>query len=445
MKILLGVVVSAAVGTILILGTSLRTPGQQQKINDNQREQAVIMLQDVHEALKKNYYDPKYHGVDIDTRFKEYKERLKKSETLADAFRTIAAYLSGLDDSDTFFNPPRRSYRAEYGYQMRMIGDQAYITEVRPESDAAQKLHPGDQVISLDGFGVNRKDLWQLEYFLNQLAPKPASDFTLRDPSGKTRKEQVLTKYIERKHLKDLTMEGGLTDNYELMFEEDKARELLRSRYIEEGELMIWKLPIFELNDDGVDHMVGLARKHKTLILDLRGNPGGLVTTLERMVGSFFDHDIQIAARVMRKGEKPMVAKSRGNSIFPGKLILLVDSRSASAAELFARVVQLEHRGTVLGDRSSGSVMESIHHSFQAGADIQIFYGVSITNADLIMADGKSLEKTGVTPDEVILPTASQLAERQDPVVARAAELAGIKLDPAAAGKLFPFEWAPLS
>jgi C-terminal processing protease CtpA/Prc len=208
---------------------------------------------------------------------------------------------------------------------------------------------------------------------------------------------------------------------------------------------MIWKLPIFELNDDGVDHMVGLARKHKTLILDLRGNPGGLVTTLERMVGSFFDHDIQIAARVMRKGEKPMVAKSRGNSIFPGKLILLVDSRSASAAELFARVVQLEHRGTVLGDRSSGSVMESIHHSFQAGADIQIFYGASITNADLIMADGKSLEKTGVTPDEVILPTASQLAERQDPVVARAAELAGIKLDPAAAGKLFPFEWAPLS
>ena len=71
-----------------------------------------------------------------------------------------------------------------------MIGDQAYITEVRPESDAAQKLHPGDQVISLDGFGVNRKDLWQLEYFLNQLAPKPSSDFTLRDPSGKLAKNK---------------------------------------------------------------------------------------------------------------------------------------------------------------------------------------------------------------------------------------------------------------
>ena len=234
-------------------------------------------------------------------------------------------------------------------------------------------------------------------------------------------------------------MEGGLTDNYELMFEEDKARELLRSRYIEEGELMIWKLPIFELNDDGVDHMVGLARKHKTLILDLRGNPGGSVTTLERMVGSFFDHDIQIAARVMRKGEKPMVAKSRGNSIFPGKLILLVDSRSASAAELFARVVQLEHRGTVLGDRSSGSVMESIHHSFQAGADIQIFYGLH-HQCRPHYGGWQEPGENRSNARRSILPTASQLAERQDPVVARAAELAGIKLDPAAASKLFPFE-----
>lgn len=89
--------------------------------------------------------------------------------------------------------------------------------------------------------------------------------------------------------------------------------------------------------------------------------------------------------------------------------------------------------------------MESLYYPFQAGADIQVFYGASITIADLIMADGKSLEKNGVTPDEIVLPTASQLAEGQDPVIARAAELAGIKIDPAAAGKFFPFEWAPLA
>jgi len=41
---------------------------------------------------------------------------------------------------------------------------------------------------------------------------------------------------------------------------------------------------------------------------------------------------------------------------------------------------------------------------------ILVVFGASVTEADLIMSDGKSLEKTGVTPDEIILPTPSQLA-----------------------------------
>ena len=69
------------------------------------------------------------------------------------------------------------------------------------------------------------------------------------------------------------------------------------------------------------------------------------------------------------------------------------------------------------------------------------FYGASITNADVIMKDGKSLEHVGVTPDELLLPTAADLAANRDPVLSHAAELVGLKLDSDAAGKLFPIEW----
>ena len=438
-------VCAIAIAFFLAIGARLTGHPQEQKIESRQREIAGIMLSDVHDALKKKYYDPTFRGLDIDARYKAYEDRLKKVETLGEAFRTVAAYLSGLGDSHTFFLPPRRTYRVDYGFRLQVFGDACYITELRPESDAAHKLHRGDQVLTLDGFSVNRKDLWQLEYYLQQIDPKLTSEFTLRAPSGTTRKEQVLTKYVEGKLLKDLTIQGGLNDNYNLMFEEEKQRHLLRQRHTEQDDVMIWKMPAFNMTESEVDHMIGLARKHKSLILDLRGNPGGYVSTLDRVVGSFFDHEVKIAAQVTRKSTKPQVAKSRGKDIFTGGLFVLVDSGSASAAELFARVIQLEHRGTILGDRSSGSVMESILYPFHAGVDIQVFYGASITEADLIMADGKSLEKTGVTPDMIILPTAAQLAEGQDPVLAKAAELAGIKLDPAAAGKLFPFEWAPLS
>jgi C-terminal processing protease CtpA/Prc len=57
------------------------------------------------------------------------------------------------------------------------------------------------------------------------------------------------------------------------------------------------------------------------------------------------------------------------------------------------------------------------------------------------MADGKSLEHVGVTPDEVVLPSPDDLVALRDPALARAVELAGEKLDAGRAGKMFPVRW----
>ena len=138
-----------------------------------------------------------------------------------------------------------------------------------------------------------------------------------------------------------------------------------------------------------------------------------------------------------------MIAKHHG-SPFQGKLIVLVDSGSASAAELLARVVQLEHRGTVIGDETAGAVMEALQYEESLGADTRIFYVFSVTEANLIMSDGQSIENTGIAPDELLLPTGADLAAGRDPVMARGAELAGVKMDAVDAGKMFPFEWLPI-
>ena len=121
-----------------------------------------------------------------------------------------------------------------------------------------------------------------------------------------------------------------------------------------------------------------------------------------------------------------------------------MDSKSASAPEVFARVIQLEKRGIVLGDRSAGAVMESMPYMHHVGLDMVTFYTASVTEANLIMTDGMSLEHTGVTPDEVVLPRAADLASGRDPVLARAVELLGGKLSAEDAGKLFPYRWAKL-
>jgi carboxyl-terminal processing protease len=200
-------------------------------------------------------------------------------------------------------------------------------------------------------------------------------------------------------------------------------------------------MPQFDLDIREVDSQMKDASKFKALILDLRGNGGGSVRMLEHLAGYFVDRDLVIAELRGRKKMDPMEAKSRGNSVFKGKLVVLVDSDSGSASEVFSRFMQLQKRGTVIGDRTAGAVMQSRHYDHQIGTDSVIFYGASITNADVIMSDGNSLEKVGVTPDEVMLPTQEDMASGRDPVLARAAELVGIELSAEEAGGLFPIEW----
>ncbi len=197
------------------------------------------------------------------------------------------------------------------------------------------------------------------------------------------------------------------------------------------------------MSKEHVDEMMGKARKFKTLVIDLRGNGGGYADTMSRLVSHFFDREVKIADLKGRKEMKPQIAKKRGGSDAPfsGQLIVLVDSGSASASELFARVMQLEKRAVVIGDDTAGAVMISKQFDHQTGVENVLYFGASVTIADLIMADGKSLERGGVHPDEVIHPTAADVAASRDVALARAAEIAGVQLTPEKAGSLFPIDW----
>jgi C-terminal processing protease CtpA/Prc len=322
---------------------------------------------------------------------------------------------------------------------MTIVGDACYVTNVRPRSDASEKLSPGDRVISLQGYAPTRANLWKLNYLLNTLAAYTALQMQIVRPDGAGKAVEVAAKLRQQKRVLDLTSGDDL---WQHVREDDNAEHLMRQRLTEFGDaLIIWKMPEFDMTDEEVDRILKTVKRHQSLILDLRGNPGGVVKTLQYLVGGVMDHDVTIAERKGRtKDLKPILAKKR-SSPFQGKLIVLVDSRSASAAELFARVAQLEHRGVVLGDLTSGSVMESRFYSMSDGANTKIYYGASITDADLVMTDGKSLEHAGVMPDERVLPTAADMAEGRDPVLSKAAKLASVDLEPAAAGKLFPYEW----
>jgi len=413
---------------------------QDDKLSNFERERARLILQAVRSDIKKNYYSTTFNGLDIDQRFKQAEEKINSAGSMNYALADIAGAVGALNDSHTFFLPPPRPYVHDYGLRMQAIGDSdCFVTAVRPGSDAEKKgIRPGDQVLTVNGYTAMREDMWKIRYVFSTLRPQPGLRLLLRSPEGATQNVETMAFLRSTKLLENFSDFGALERDAEA--EED----LHRPRHVDYGkDAIIWKLPDFRYPAEVADEMLDVIRSHNALVLDLRGNPGGSVDFLSHFLGGMFDHDLKIADRIGRKPLKPQVTKSRGGKTFGGKLIVVVDSDSASASELFARIVQLEKRGIVVGDRSSGSVMESRIFSERSGMDIVTFYGISITEADLIMTDGKSLEHSGVIPDERLLPTPADLAANRDPVLAHAADLVGVKLTAEEAGRLFPVQWRP--
>ncbi|PYS46948.1 MAG: hypothetical protein DMF68_17385, partial [Acidobacteria bacterium] len=282
-----------------------------------------------------------------------------------------------------------------------------------------------------------RQNIWKMEYNYDVLRPQPGKRIVVRTPDGQQR-ELALKAKVEKR-----PKQINLTELYNKINEDEEDEKKL-PRYSElSSDIFIWKLREFGLTESKVGDMMKKAREHKALILDLRGNGGGYETTLKRMLGYFFDHDVTIGEVKRRKETKHLSAKTHGDKAFKGELVVLIDSRSGSAAEIFARVIQLEKRGTIIGDRSAGAVMRAVFRPGLLG-DVSngnmVLFGASVTDSDIILTDGNSLERVGVTPDELILPAASDLAAKRDPVLARAAAILGAQLSPEKAGTLFPLE-----
>ncbi|MGH9481179.1 MAG: S41 family peptidase [Terriglobales bacterium] len=398
------------------------------------RRAAQAMLAAVRDDLKNYYYDPTYHGLDLDARFKEYSDKIAAAPTLNAAFRQIAAFLSALHDRHTFFVPPPRSFGVFYGFRMAIVGDRCLITAVRPGTDAAAKLHPGDEVLSLDGFRLTRQDLADLNFTINVLEPQSHLRMALRDPQGAMRNEDVQAKFVRYSR--------SLPLDYFFNLQREQVSGEERQPYYLAGGVFVWKVPTFDVRTDAFDRTFKLAQPHAAIVLDLRGNPGGNQDTLRHALGFFITHEVEIAEATRRSGRDRIRAKPHGQP-FTGRLVVVVDGDTGSAAEVFARVVQLEHLGTVVGSTTAGAVMAAAHLPHQLGVMSLLLYGDSVTVADLVMSDGHSLEHVGVTPDVQILPSPGDLAAHRDVVLARAVVLAGGTADPAALAQAFPVQWPP--
>ena len=395
------------------------------------RAQALSMLDEMKATLKEHYYDPNYHGIDLEARFAAAKARVKTLDFNWQMYRVLVQVLMEFDDSHTsFFMPPRSDF-FDYGFSMQMIGNDCYVVSVKKGSDAEKKgVVVGTRILHIGQYKPTRDNLWKIIYSLYKLDPATSVELQIETLAGEMKAVVVDAKTMTVKERREELKNKKTKEDLEPY----KCAEI-------NSQVIACKLYTFSVPKSEIDKMMKDVGSHTKLILDLRGNGGGYVMTEEHLISQFFSQDVKIADVVTRKKKEVRMSKGRGAKAFSGDLVVLVDSRSASAAEMFSRVIQIEKRGKIIGDYSMGAVMTSIAVPFfkLASALSTVVFssvGMSVTIADVIMSDGSRLEKTGVTPDLPIIPNALALSKKLDPVLSVAAGSFGATLTPEDAAKL---------
>jgi carboxyl-terminal processing protease len=137
----------------------------------------------------------------------------------------------------------------------------------------------------------------------------------------------------------------------------------------------------------------------RALILDLRGNPGGLLDQAVRVADLFLEAGTIVTVHGRGAGavEEELAHKTGTWSGFP--IVVLVDRGSASAAEIVAGALQDQGRATILGENTFGK------GSVQTFMDLKDGSGLKLTTSRYFTPAGRTLQDAGITPDIVVSDT----------------------------------------
>ena len=125
----------------------------------------------------------------------------------------------------------------------------------------------------------------------------------------------------------------------------------------------------------------------KKLIVDLRGNSGGVMEAAIRIANEFLSQG-QLIVYTMGRAQPRNEARATGKGIFQeGELVILIDEWSASASEILAGAIQDNDRGTIIGRRSFGKGLVQEPLSFPDGS------GMRLTIARYYTPTGRSIQK----------------------------------------------------
>ncbi len=293
----------------------------------------------------------------------------------------INGMLQSLDPHSSYVSPEnfrdlQTSTSGEYGgLGMEVTTEEGLVKVVSPIDDTPAKragIKSGDYLTEIDGKSIVGLSLSQA---VDQMRGKPGEPITVTvvregvDPLEITMVREIIKRKVVRHEVKD----------------------------------GIGYLRISQFNEKTNDSLIEAAKKLKTefngnvpgIVLDLRGNPGGLLDQSIKVSSAFLDGGEVVSTRGRKANDTERYNAERGELFKNIPLIVLIDGAAASASEIVAGAIQDRSRGLIIGMTSfgKGSVQSVI--PLRGGRD----GALRLTTERYYTPSGRSIQGTGIDPD----------------------------------------------
>jgi carboxyl-terminal processing protease len=285
----------------------------------------------------------------------------------------LPGLLKTLDPHSVFFDPGQfdqlqkmeSSTQKGFGSIVTLVPGKVVVLQTLPGTPSAKSgLMPGDEIVAINNYIIGRLDIDQLSQLLGESRQHQAQLDVMRPGSGRIMRlvltpEEMQTSSVERAFF----LGPGIGYLHVTSFDENTGKDI--------------KAAIDKL---GGDKLTGL-------VLDLRGNPGGVVTAALETASLFLQPGQTVFTIHGRKVPEKAEKVPEGAKPYPCKLVVLVNEKTASASEIVSGALQDHDRAAIVGEVSYGKGLVQSVYPLSDGA------GLALTTALYYTPSGRSIQK----------------------------------------------------
>lgn len=418
-------------------------------------ELALETFDEVWRIIYEHHFDTNFNNVDWLAAREEYRPRVASASTpeevrnviqkmldllqvshLAIVSSDVAGVLSGEDDEPEIQSVDE-AHAGTTGMHVRYSDEALLVTDVDPESPAAKAgVKPGWRIREIEGRPISRfvttipDDLQKTERDFvvwrkasNLLEGEPGSEVEI---SFLNEQSKPLALRVERTLRPGVPIQFG---SLPVLYADLDARQMeAEGKTIGLIRFNIWMLPTAIAFNQAIEEHRGA----DGIIIDLRGNVGGVIGMIIGVAGHFFTEPLSLGTLVTRDNRlnlfvNPRFVSASGKRVQPfgGPLAILVDEASASASEVFAGGMKELGRARIFGRPTTGQALPAIYEELPNG---DVLYHPF---ADFVTETGVRFEGRGVIPDEIIELDREALLQGRDRTLEAAVEwIQRVKTEP---------------